>query len=278
DERLTALQSVRLEQAKAIRALRAIREKLQNGESINPEDLQGSVFLSRLREKLEAGEPITEDDLFVLFSAKAVEKRDPQDPNKRLSLLFFYDKDGSKRVVLKSRADDQPNQTYDSLNEKLLPLWFSILGEDGNYYDVAIFSILDIDDIKRYNENNQDPLFLQGKLGFTINILVPQLTPENLNILDLRQAYHKNRPLSPKLFVYAEGPFVDRYPITRLLSLPDNKASELSLYKYDIIGYLEELSESKKVIEVPQVTPNIPYQCPPDLQFYLLPSEMAITQ
>lgn len=95
-------------------------------------------------------------------------------------------------------------------------------------------------------------------------------------LLDLTKAYSTEKPLVPWMFLYAEGPFVDRYPVTRLLSLPDNQASEFEFWKYNINYYVQKLNGEEKVIEVP--IPPVTPQCPPELQFYLLPSEMATTQ
>ncbi|MEJ5241384.1 MAG: hypothetical protein WHS87_09320 [Anaerolineales bacterium] len=247
DERLTALQSVRLEQAKAIRALQDIRQKLQSGESITPEDFQGSVFLSRLQEKLQAGEPITEDDLYVLFSAKAVEK---WDAGGGLSLYFELQKDGSKWVHLKAKGDDQPNQTYDSLNMKLTPLWFYTQDEEGNRYEKAVVVILDIDDIERY-KSTRDPLTLQGKFIIGENRYDVEISPDNTYWQEL---YKQNKPSSPVPILYAEGGdyftktdeeliqemtkkgidretqakiLSERARLTHLLSLPDNDPGKL---------------------------------------------------
>ncbi len=196
DERLTLLQSIRLEQAKAIRALQAIREKLQNGQAITAEDLSGSVFLRRLQQKLQTGKKITEDDLYILFSPKAVEK---WDAGGGLSLLFELQE--GKWVHLKSKADDQPKQTYDSLNIKLTPLWFYTLDEEGNRHEKAVAIILDADDIERYKAN-QDPLDLQGKFIIGENRYDVEVSPENTYWQVL---YKQNNPSSPVPLLYAEG-------------------------------------------------------------------------
>ncbi len=230
DERLTLLQSARYEQAKAIRALQDAREKLQNGEEITAEDLQGSIFLRPLQEKLEAGETITEDDLYVLFSPKAVEK---WDAGGGLSLYFEFQKDGSKVVQLKAKGNDQPNQTYDSLNIKLTPLWFYTLDEEGNRHDMAIIAIMDADDVDRYKKGN--PFGLQGKFVLAEELNSIDLTQE-YQPFDFTQAYKTKKPLFPWIYVHAEGPILDKYPrLSHLLSLPDNKANQLEY----VDGYVD---------------------------------------
>ncbi|MEJ5239743.1 MAG: hypothetical protein WHS87_00910 [Anaerolineales bacterium] len=235
DERLTALQSIRLEQAKAIRALRALREKLQTGEAITLEDLSGSVFLRRLQEKVQAGETITEDDLYVLFSPKALENWSEGG----LSLFFELRQDGSKVVYLKSRGDSiQANKkgklTYENANIKLTDFWFYTKDKQGNRHDMVFIAIMDADDVDRYQKGN--PFGLQGKFVLGENSWFSQITPENLILLDLRKAYDEKSPLFPYLYLYAEGPILEKYPrLAHLLSLPDNQANQLEY----VDGYLD---------------------------------------
>ncbi len=276
DERLTLLQSIRLEQAKAIRAIQAIHEKLQNGEKITAEDLQGSVFLRRLQQKLQAGKKITEDDLYILFSSKALENWQEDG----LSLFFELRQDGSKIVYLKSRGDSkQANKkgglTYENANTKLAGPWVYTKDEQGNRHDMAIIAILDADDVQRYQET-QDPLAFQGKFVLAENDWISQITPENLILLDLRKAYDEKSPLFPYLYVYAEGPILDQYPRLRhLLSLPDNKASEFEFWKYNINYYVQKLREEENLIEVP--IPPVTPQCPPELQLLELMFDVRIS-
>ncbi len=304
DERLTALQSVRLEQAKAIRALQALREKLQTGEAITLEDLQGSVFLRRLQGKLQAGEPITEEDLYILFSPKAVEK---WDAGGGLSLLFELRQDGSKWVYLKSKGNDQvayaekhTEDDYDSLNMKFVPLWFYTRDENGNIYHKVMIVTLDADDIERYKAT-QDPLGLQGKFIIAENVFDVEVSSENTYWPVL---FRNNSPSFPYILLHAEGGdyftktdeeliqemtrkgiapetqakiLAERTRLAYLLSLPDNQAKDFEFWSHDINRRVQQLSEEKKLIEVPLVTPGIPYQCPPDLQFLELMFDVRIS-
>ncbi len=164
DERLTLLQSVRLEQAKAIQALRAIYDKIQKGETITIEDVGNSIFVRELRQKIEKGETITEKDLHIVFSNKAVGYWLKAGG---LSLYFEMLEDGSKIVVLKSKINDlRPN--YDDAGMKFFPLFFHTVDEEGKRHDKFIIFTLDADDIQRYEEalKSSDPLpnlNLQGK-------------------------------------------------------------------------------------------------------------------
>ncbi len=205
DERLTLLQSARYEQAKAIRALKAIREKLQNGQDITAQDLQGSVFLRPLQEKLQQGEKITADDLYILFSPKAVEK---WDAGGGLSLLFELQEDGSKWVYLKSKGNDQvayakkhTEEDYDSLNMKFVPLWFYTKDENGNVRHKMLIVTLDADDIERYKAT-QDPLDLQGKFIVGENRYDVEVSPENTYWQTL---YRIDKPDFPFIIIHAKG-------------------------------------------------------------------------
>ncbi len=255
DERLTLLNSIRYEQAKAIRALQVIREKLQNGQDITAQDLQGSFFLRPLQEKLRQGEPITEDDLYVLFSPKAVEK---WDAGGGLSLYFEFQKDGSKWVYLKSRGNSEPNQTHDSRPMKFLPYWFYTKDENGQTHHKLVIVALDADDVQRYKAT-QDPLDLQGKFIISENRYDVEISPNNTYWQDL---YRQNNPNFPYLILHAEGGdyftktdeeliqemtkkgiapetqekiLSERSRLAYLLSLPDNKANQLEY----VDGYVD---------------------------------------
>ncbi len=262
DERLTLLQSVRLEQAKAIRAIQAIQEKMDNGEKITAEDLQGSIFLRPLQEKIQKGEKITKDDLYVLFSPKAVEN---WNKGGGLSLLFEMQNDESKIVYLKSKGNDQPNQTYDSLNMKLA-LWTYTRDKQGNRHDMAIIAMMDADDVDRYNAG--DPFGLQGKWVLAEEVNGIDLTQE-YQPADFTQAYKTKKPLFPFIYIHAEGSVLDQYPrLAHILSLPGNKASKLDFWSHDINRRVQQLSQEKKLIEILLDTPGVSYQCPPELQLY----------
>lgn len=289
DERLTALQSVRLEQAKAIRAIREFRDKFINNPdaTITIEDINkyfdGSIFAKdlkqRLTDKINNGEKITEDDLYLFFSPKAVEN---WEKGGGLMLRFEFKDDGSKWVYLMSR----------SFTMNFYPLWFYTKDENGNIYHKMMIITLDADDVERYRKNQNDLTLLQGKWIIGENKNDVEVSPDNTYWQDL---YRQNNPDFPFIILYAEGGdltktedelrqemtkkgiqpetqekiLAERARLLYLLSLGDNKAGETGFFKPAMV-YVEELNPNDPLIETQ------PYANPLEPAFQLLELKFGV--